>query len=129
MVAFLCGDGDDPGCKETPWIITQWDFLAGKNRPLDEDDLQFVEAVLEQDRAKDRTVKEEERAELDAYQQVHRMSSGYYTASRIIIFKNLIRTRPRNQCMLVHAASHSCLNCNRCVSSNEKTYKSAPLSL
>ena len=49
----------------------QWDFFAGKNRPLDEDDLQFVEAVLEQDRAKDRTFKEEERAALDAYQQVH----------------------------------------------------------
>lgn len=44
--------------------------VAGKNRPLDEDDLQFVEAVLEQDRAKDRTVREEERAALDAYQQV-----------------------------------------------------------
>ena len=44
--------------------------MAGKNRPLDEDDLQFVEAVLEQDRAKGRTVREEERAALDAYQQV-----------------------------------------------------------
>ncbi len=45
-------------------------MLAGKNRPLDEEDLNFVEAVLEQDRAKDRTVREEERAALDAYQQV-----------------------------------------------------------
>jgi len=36
---------------------------------LDEDDLQFVEAVLEQDRAKDRSAREEEKAALDAYQQ------------------------------------------------------------
>lgn len=31
--------------------------------------MQFVEAVLEQDRAKDRSAREEEKAALDAYQQ------------------------------------------------------------
>ncbi|BDA50143.1 hypothetical protein COCOBI_15-2710 [Coccomyxa sp. Obi] len=58
--------------KEAAFQAVWKSMKVGKNRPLDEDDLQFVEAVLEQDRAKDRTVREEERAALDAYQQAVR---------------------------------------------------------
>lgn len=43
---------------------------AGKNRPMDEDELHFIDAVEQQQREKDRSVREEEAAALDAYQQV-----------------------------------------------------------
>ena len=43
---------------------------AGKNRPLDEDELHFVEKLLDHERQKDQSVREEERAALDAFQQV-----------------------------------------------------------
>ena len=42
---------------------------AGKNRPLDEDELDFVEKVLDQERQKDRSVRAEEQAALDIFQQ------------------------------------------------------------
>ena len=43
---------------------------AGKNRPLDEDELHFVEKLLDHERQKDQSVREEEKAALDAFQQV-----------------------------------------------------------
>lgn len=43
---------------------------AGKNRPLDEDELDFLERVRSQQKAKDRLEKEQDAAELDAYQLV-----------------------------------------------------------
>ena len=42
---------------------------AGKNRPLDEDELDFVERVLDQERQKDRSVRADELAALDKFQQ------------------------------------------------------------
>jgi hypothetical protein len=44
--------------------------LAGKNRPLDEEELQFMDAVEAAQREKDRAAREEEEAALDAFQQV-----------------------------------------------------------
>ena len=45
-------------------------LAAGKNRPLDEEELHFIDAVEQQQRLKDQSVREEEAAALDAYQQV-----------------------------------------------------------
>lgn len=42
---------------------------AGKNRPLDEDELDFVEKVLDHERQKDRSVRADEEAALDKFQQ------------------------------------------------------------
>ncbi|KAK9903521.1 hypothetical protein WJX75_007982 [Coccomyxa subellipsoidea] len=67
--------------KEAAFQAVWKSMKVGKNRPLDEDDLQFVEAVLEQDRAKDRTVREEERAALDAYQQAVREAEERQSAA------------------------------------------------
>lgn len=44
--------------------------MPGKNRPLDEDELDFLERVRSQQRAKERLEKEQDAAELDAYQLV-----------------------------------------------------------
>ena len=42
---------------------------AGKNRPLDEDELDFVERIQNHERQKDQSVRDEEKAALDAFQQ------------------------------------------------------------
>ncbi|KAK9833252.1 hypothetical protein WJX74_003583 [Apatococcus lobatus] len=47
----------------------QWrQMKQGKNRPLDEDELEFLDRVRSQQRAKERLEREEDAAELDAYQ-------------------------------------------------------------
>lgn len=47
---------------------------TGKNRPLDEDEIDFVERLLEKDRERDRSIREEEREALEAYQKVLNLS-------------------------------------------------------
>ena len=48
---------------------------AGKNRPLDEDERHFIDAVEAQQRDRERGVRAEEAAALDAYQQAGRRAS------------------------------------------------------
>lgn len=43
---------------------------AGKNRPLDDDELEFVNELIEQERSKDRQVASEELKEMDAFREV-----------------------------------------------------------
>ena len=43
---------------------------AGKNRPLDEDELEFVNEVVERERSKDRQVAAEELQQILAYREV-----------------------------------------------------------
>lgn len=50
--------------------------MAGKNRPLDEDELDFLERVRSQQRARERLDREQDAAELDAYQLVSGASHG-----------------------------------------------------
>lgn len=45
-------------------------LCAGKNRPLDEDELEFLDAVIEKERAAEQQWKSEEQRELEAYQEV-----------------------------------------------------------
>lgn len=42
----------------------------GKNRPLDDEELHFIDAVEQQRREKEQRTREEEEAELDAFQMV-----------------------------------------------------------
>lgn len=44
--------------------------VAGKNRPLDEDDLAFVNALVESEQARDQSVREAERSDLESFQAV-----------------------------------------------------------
>ena len=43
---------------------------AGKNRPLDEDDLQFVNKLVEADLARERGIREAEKSDIETYQEV-----------------------------------------------------------
>ena len=45
-------------------------MCTGKNRPMDEEELHFIDAVEAQQREKDRAAREEEEAALDVFQQV-----------------------------------------------------------
>ena len=65
----LLTPGYTPGCLKPDHGAERRD-TAGKNRPLDEDELHFVEKLLDHERQKDQSVREEEKAALDAFQQV-----------------------------------------------------------
>ena len=57
--------------------------VIGKNRPLDEEELEFLEGVRSQARAKERRQQESDAAELDAFQLVSvytRMTPFIWTA-------------------------------------------------
>lgn len=45
-------------------------LFVGKNRPLDEDDMSFVNSLADAEAAKESSLREKERSELEAYQQV-----------------------------------------------------------
>ena len=61
----------------------------GKNRPLDEEELHFMDAVEQQQRDKDRKAREEEDAELDAFQMVRSSLPAHRThACKILAMRN-----------------------------------------
>ena len=56
---------------------------SGKNRPLDEDDMDFVNNLADAEAAKETSIRQAERQELDAFQQVstlHSMARDHQTS-------------------------------------------------
>ena len=53
-----------------PHTLTCGTPTAGKNRPLDEDELEFVDQILQQEQLKEKGQQLEESTQLEAFQQV-----------------------------------------------------------
>ena len=49
-------------------------LAAGKNRPLDEDDLAFVNSLVESESAHERRIREAEKNDLESFQEVRHVS-------------------------------------------------------
>ena len=49
-------------------------LAAGKNRPLDEDDLAFVNSLVESESAHERRIREAEKSDLESFQEVRHVS-------------------------------------------------------
>ncbi len=63
---------------------------VGKNRPLDEDELEFLERVRSQQRAKERREREQDSSALDAYQLVWALSLSAISFKRVGLWPTLL---------------------------------------
>ena len=70
--------------------MTGWCGKAGKNRPLDEDDLAFIHERLDRERDKEATVAADEREQLAAFKQVQ--PSKLYAPACCYVRSSLMRT-------------------------------------